>query len=722
MELSRVVQDYQKAVRDASEAGAIRQDSPAFREWQDQKFTEWLAQHQQNPEAGPVVRTDRAPTNTLWEKIGWGQQKAKEAIFSGGASLLESASAGLSTGPLDAVLGDEAADVLRASRDDSPVADTLGAVLGVMTPGSLSGRLATATARAAQPLGKALGGAAAGGVTAATEGAVSDLSHDFLGGAGPERFNTGEGPSEVDKLAARLGIGGTFGLAGGLLQRGASRKLRAQDREAAAFGRPSRAEGEAAGFRPKLTGGMNIPPEAEFVAEEAVRRGTTADDVLAGAAARPMAQRSAQNIGAKEAELQAFMKQVEGSRYMQNQRISAAPLVKVLNENLAGMRGASGGLLVGANERPLSQNFWRLLEPLSDKKHATIVPSGTPPVPRRRDILELQKKDWDASPLSRDERFRDIVVPDGHKIRLEPTKRSPIDIEDELRQIQGKLKPWGKAEPEGPEADTFRALDQAARQMRDKVKWSPTWAKQGFLPPVEEIDVAGQKQILRGYSAMMHRLSRGLGEAEDVATASGIRGRKPFRAMDFSEREQMLNTLKSYPAASEQSRALMRQLADEAGVTKYLQTMSGLRSAGQLDAGSMVPGATVGTTGPRGFVSPSPTARSNAFRALLLKVAAEDPGAPGALHSFLVLLRGPKGGRRQHVADNLPPREAFGLAPLRVGQGRLGAEAGAAYNAQQAREQRSSITPDMLLSEITEEDLQNLQRALAAFSGKETQQ
>lgn len=684
MELQGVVQGYRQALQDASDAGSIRPDSPAFREWRDQKWAEAVAQHQQQPDAGPLIRTDEAPTDSFMEKLGWAHQKSTEALNAVIPSAIESATIGLATGPLDQAMGEEG----RKARDNSPIADMIGGALGFMTPGSLAGRLATGTYKlGSKTLGKVLGGAAAGAGTTALEGTIGDLSHDYLGGQGEERFNNPDtGMSESDKLAARLGFGGLFGAGSGLLdvggeaiKRGAKNSIAKSDMEAKLTGR-GRADSEAMGFRPKLTGGIETPPAAKALAEEAVARGTSVEDVIAREVGPDMADASAKRMATTGGELARIRSEYGATQVGQNHRVSAAPMVRELDNELARMTQSTGQPMVGAQRKAVEAERWKLFDPtpvgVVPRHQAQAATMKTP------GAVVLDDAAYRASPLA----DPNVTVPDGHVVILQPNRMRALELEDQIDRLQFTLKPGQNAAPEGQTVEAFKGLDRAAREMRDQFPWPDEWA--GRPRPTETIELAdGNKITLKDWSAMIRKAGRERAAAENTRDLVGLKSDLPFsRQKAAGHQEPFLNKLKNFPGASEAEKNAMLSLTDK---PEALRMLSAIVEARKLRPGSSAT-ATLGASGPRlaGFVGSG--RGSNALRALLLKLAKEPAPTP--------------------VSDSL----FGGLAPLRGGSRLIAG--GGAYNRDQANDDK--ITTDSLLRELTEEDLQIIEGLLKGSSQK----
>jgi hypothetical protein len=725
MQFQTILSTYDDAVQRAEDASKAVETSPAFQDWKNRKWAAELEKHAANPDAGPLIRYDAVPKDK-WKQKAWQTQvggilhEGMEHATAFGTSAVNTATVGLAEGPQDALFG----SLSPRMREKHPISSLLGNVLGVLSPASALGNAGKYLYNKAAPhVGKALAGAASGAGMAVAEGTGGDISAAY-----PELFIPAGsqlkgqshrfGEDETTKLIARLLFGGIGGKAGGWGSYKAEVKNAADDLVEGAWGRGIRPDSEAAGFRPKLSGGIEMPEEAIAVAQEAKRRGpgVKPNDVLALGAAKKMTDEHAiQHSGASN-DIQTFRQSYEATPEGQITQ-DMTPMIRAFDAEIAAATQGTGAEMVGTQRAALLKDKWKLFDP---KPAAVLLPDKARGVALKYPgSVQLDEAAYRALPIADPE----LSIPEGFSVVLKPARFTPAQIEKQLGHLQKTIRPGEKeALHPGQIVQAFEKADIALREMRDKMQWPAEWTKKGILPPEEVYEVAEggaiRKVKLKGISAKIRQLGKVLDDVNQRGALAGMKSDEPWSRQKLAtEREPLLDSLKNSPKDSEARRAAKLSFTDEDS-EKYLRMMTALQESATLapagGGGSLV----AGTNGMRAIDTISGARGANSMRALLKQLSEDDPKGPGVIRALLDAVKarggGAKGalmagkemlpfGRKKGTVEQeaarsrMPSPRSLAIAPLSIGRGRPGGVAGAIYN---NRERDEGFTEeDMLLLE-----------------------
>lgn len=260
---------------EAQDPNKLTEESPEYKQFNDQQWQAALQQHIAKPDAGPMQRISRQGTLArasdalLGGAIAAGKG-ALDAMTLGADNLMKESrpsdyalgawtnATGAASSPGESIERPAMFRDSAAQQEAHPIASFGGKALGMLLPGSAAGALFRniyAPTKAALGAGIGAGlraGALAGAGTAAAEGAVEDAGLDS---GGLESF--------LEKTPSRVGLGLAAGAAGDALAQGAGALATKLDMNSVKrAGRPIFSWLEARGYKFNPILGEVSPPEA----------------------------------------------------------------------------------------------------------------------------------------------------------------------------------------------------------------------------------------------------------------------------------------------------------------------------------------------------------------------------------------------------------------------------------------------------------------------------
>lgn len=279
MKLTMLIAQGQAAA--AQDLGKLDETDEGYQQFNEQRWQQAVQQRQQDPNAGPIQRLEKAKDITSF----YYTEKAKDLALSGMRGALDMGTFGLGTGGLDALTeaasGREAVNVSRGLEEAHPLASGAGgAVMGILRPKlGTAGVISKVFGKAAPALGRYAGaalGGAAGGIVEGTGRDIGAEAADALSDDPSAALD--QGRLDPTRFGINTAVRGTIGAAAGTLGQGIAdlgRGLANKISESAIRGTAGRTPyeaAEAAGY--KFDPVLGIRPPALAKQQGAITRET----------------------------------------------------------------------------------------------------------------------------------------------------------------------------------------------------------------------------------------------------------------------------------------------------------------------------------------------------------------------------------------------------------------------------------------------------------------